>query len=492
MKKYLLSLDEGTTSARAILFDKNGDTVGTAQCEFPQSYPQPGWVEQDAANIYAVQMSVVVEVIEKCGISVGEIAAIGITNQRETTVVWERATGKPVCPAIGWQCRRTAPFCEELIRQGKTDMIRAKTGLPVDAYFSATKLKWILDNVPGVRERAEAGELCFGTIDSYLLFRMTEGRVHATDRTNASRTMLYNIHTFDWDDELCSLFEIPRCMLPQVLPSSAPFGSVILRGTEIPVTGVAGDQQAALFGQCCFAPGEGKNTYGTGCFLLVNTGSVPTTSRAGLITTVAASRQGEAPAYALEGSVFIGGAVIQWLRDEMQLIKEARDSEVFASEIADCGGVFFVPAFSGLGAPYWDMNARGILTGITRGTDRRHIIRAALESIAYQTNDILRAMEKDTAAPFQILRADGGASANRLLMQFQADISGVDVTVPTNGEATAKGAAFLAGLGAGFYRDTDELRALPSPCNVYRPKMEKDVRQQLIEGWLHAVDQARR
>ncbi len=492
MKKYILALDEGTTSARAILFDKAGKVVSTAHREFPQIYPRPGWVEHNPMDIYAGQYACMTECVAKRGIEPQEIAAIGITNQRETTVVWNKHTGKPVYNAIVWQCRRTAPICEKLMADGHGDYIRRATGLRPDAYFSGTKIKWILDNVPGVRAAAEAGDLLFGTVDTWVLWKLTESSgegkaVHVTDRTNASRTMLYNIETCDWDENLLSLLDIPASMLPEVKSSSEIYGYVDFMGATIPVAGMAGDQQAALFGQGCFHAGDVKNTYGTGCFMLANTGTDRVYSNCGLLTTVAATEAGNPLEYALEGSVFVGGAVIQWLRDELRLITDAADSEYFAGKVKDSGGVYIVPAFTGLGAPHWDMNARGMITGLTRGTGRNHIIRAALESIAYQTEDVFRAMEGDMGQKLSSLRADGGASADDLLMQFQADISGVSVFRPDMKEATAAGAAFLAGLGIGFWKDRDEITRLLTQGTTFVPEMTADRRFDLLDGWHKAV-----
>ncbi|MCQ2423957.1 MAG: glycerol kinase GlpK [Clostridia bacterium] len=487
MKQYLLALDEGTTSARAILIDRTGRIVSVAQHEFTQIYPRPGWVEHDAMEIYASQYAAMTECIAGSGVPASEIAAIGVTNQRETTVVWEKATGRPIANAIVWQCRRTADICEKLIADGFAPMIEEKTGLRPDAYFSGTKIAWLLDNVPGAREKAEAGELLFGTVDTWLLWKLTDGRVHVTDRTNASRTMLYNIGTCEWDDELLRLLGVPRSMLPEVRSSSEIYAEISVMGQTIPVSGIAGDQQAALFGQCCFDAGDIKTTYGTGCFLLANTGAEKVKSRHGLLTTMAATEAGRAPQYVLEGSVFVGGAVIQWLRDEMRFIAESRDSEYFAGKVPDAGGVYVVPAFAGLGAPYWDMNARGTITGITRGTRREHIVRAALESIAYQTEDLIDAMEKDLGRELSGLRVDGGAAANGLLMQFQADISNLAVFRPDMREATALGAAYLAGLGCGFYKGRDELKALPKPGVHFTPEMDEGRRGDLLDGWHRAV-----
>lgn len=492
MKKYILALDEGTTSARAILFDKGANIVSTAHREFPQIYPRPGWVEHNPMEIYANQYACMTECVAKSGIDPEEIAAIGITNQRETTVVWNKYTGKPVCNAIVWQCRRTAPLCEKLIAEGHSEYIQKTTGLRPDAYFSATKIKWILDNVPDARRAAEEGELLFGTVDTWVLWKLTEGSgdgqaIHVTDRTNASRTMLYNIETGEWDEKLLSLLDIPVSMLPEVKSSSEIYGYVDFMGATIPVSGMAGDQQAALFGQGCFHAGDVKNTYGTGCFMLANTGRERIHSRYGLLTTVAATEAGKPVEYALEGSVFVGGAVIQWLRDELRLITDSADSEYFAGKVKDSGGVYIVPAFTGMGAPHWDMNARGMITGLTRGTSRNHIIRAALESIAYQTEDVFRSMEGDMGGKLMSLRADGGASADDLLMQFQADISGVSVFRPNMKEATAAGAAFLAGLGVGFWKNRDEISHLLAEGATFSPEMTDDRRFELLDGWHRAV-----
>lgn len=491
MKKYIIALDEGTTSARTIIFDKEGNIVSTAQKEVLQIFPKPGYVEQDALEIYASQYATMTEAVFKAGISVEDIAGIGITNQRETTIVWDKTSGKPVYNAIVWQCRRTADICEELKNKGLSDYIAKTTGLIVDAYFSATKIKWILDNVPGAREKAEKGELLFGTVDTWLLWKLSGGRVHITDYTNASRTMLYNINKLCWDEKLLNELNIPISMMPKVTSSSEIYDYVDVLGEKIPVCGIAGDQQAALFGQCCFEKGQAKNTYGTGCFLLMNTGNKPFQSKNGLVTTMAASIKGEKPGYALEGSVFVGGAVIQWLRDELGLIRESSDSEYFASKVKDNGGVYVVPAFAGLGAPYWDMYARGTITGLTRGSGRNHIIRAALESIAYQTNDILTAMQNDTGLEFSSLYADGGASANNLLMQFQADVSNTEVICPASAEATALGAAYLAGLACGFYNSKNELKSLKKEGKRFTPEMEPERRSALLSGWATAVKQTR-
>lgn len=487
MKRYILALDEGTTSARSILFDADFRIVSMAQQEIPQIYPQPGWVEQDPMRIYAGQYASMTECIAKSGVNPEEIAAIGITNQRETTVLWNRYTGKPIGNAIVWQCRRTAPLCEQLDAQGYTDAIAEATGLRLDAYFSATKIRWMLDHVPGARESAEKGELLFGTVDTWLLWKLTGGAVHATDRTNASRTMLYNINTLSWDKNLLRLLDIPEGILPDVHASGDFYGYTELMGAHLPVCGIAGDQQAALFGQCCFAPGDVKNTYGTGCFLLANTGVERVVSKNGLITTVAATCQDEPVEYALEGSVFVGGAVIQWLRDELRLISDAADSEYFAGKAKDSGGVYVVPAFSGMGAPYWDMHARGAIFGLTRGTGSRHIIRAALESIAYQTQDLIAAMQGDFGHALGTLRADGGAASNAVLMQFQSDISALPVFCPACTEATAKGVAALAGLTSGFFRDRAEIAAKSADGITYHPQMTSVNREKLLNGWHCAV-----
>ena len=486
MKKYLVALDQGTTSSRAIVFDRSQQIVASAQKEFPQLYPQAGWVEHDPLELYSSQYGVMMEAITRGGIDPAEIAAIGITNQRETTIVWEKATGRPIYPAIVWQCRRTAALCDRLRADGLTEHIRAVTGLVPDAYFSATKIRWILDHVPGAQERAERGELLFGTVDSWLIWKLTRGRVHATDVTNASRTMLFDIRRLDWDETLLQVLRIPRCMLPDVRPSSGDFGTCNIQGVEIPIAGAAGDQQAALFGQCCFAPGEAKNTYGTGCFLLMNTGETPCVSRHGLVTTIAAGLGGHVT-YALEGSVFVGGAVIQWLRDEMRFLSEASDAEYYAQKVDSTGGVYFVPAFTGLGAPYWDMYARGAIVGITRGTRREHIIRAAQESIAYQSMDLVAAMEKDTGVPLRELRVDGGASRDAFLMQFQADMLATPVRRPVIRETTALGAVYLAGLAVGIWHDPDELRR-QWRCDVsFLPHMTAEQREKNRRGWAKAV-----
>ncbi|MCI1956466.1 MAG: glycerol kinase GlpK [Oscillospiraceae bacterium] len=490
MKKYILSLDQGTTSSRAILFDRDQNIVGISQKEFTQIYPREGWVEHDPMEIYSSQSAVMMEVIAHSAVKAEDIAAIGITNQRETTILWDRATGLPIYNAIVWQCRRTAEIVDGLKEQGLTDHIEKSTGLIPDAYFSATKIKWILDHVPGSRARARRGEILFGTVDTWLIWKLTGGAAHVTDYTNASRTMLYDIHKLRWDDTLLDALDIPRGMLPEVRSSSEIYGYATLQGTRIPIAGDAGDQQAALFGQCCFGKGEAKSTYGTGCFLLMNTGDAPCKSKNGLLTTIAIGRGGSIQ-YALEGSVFVGGAVIQWLRDEMRMIMESSDAEYYAQKVPDTGGVYFVPAFTGLGAPYWDMYARGCIMGLTRGTKRYHIIRAAEESIAYQTFDLVRAMEKDTGLALSELRADGGASRDRFLMQFQADILGSRIRRPMIRETTALGAAYLAGLATGVWKDTDEIKALWKCDWTFEPKLEPAKKEALLDGWRRAVERSR-
>ena len=487
MKRCIAALDQGTTSSRCILFDENQAILGSAQRELTQICPKPGWVEQDPMEIWSTQYSVLTEVLAQTGILPQDIAAIGITNQRETTIVWDKNTGRPICNAIVWQCRRTASLCETLKSDPEfSSYVREHTGLLIDAYFSATKLKWILDSVAGARERAQAGELLFGTVDSWLVWKLTGGAVHVTDCTNASRTMLFDIQRLCWDEYICSRLDIPMNMLPQVQASSQFYGSTVLQGTEIPIAGMAGDQQAALFGQACFAPGEAKNTYGTGCFLLMNTGTQLCRSQNGLLTTIAVGLNGQVQ-YALEGSAFVGGAVIQWIRDGLRLIGEARDAEYYASKVPDTGGVYLVPAFTGLGAPYWDMYARGTLVGITRGTNRDHIIRAAQESIAYQSWDLADAMEKDTGMTLTQLNVDGGASRDSFLMQFQANILGKPVCRPKIRESTALGAACLAGLAVGFWSDRDEIRTLRQLDRLYQPDMDCKTRTRLLNGWHKAV-----
>lgn len=487
MGTYLLSLDQGTTSSRAILFDREQNILGVAQKEFTQFYPREGWVEHDPMEVWSSQYGVMMEVIAQSGVNPAEIAAIGITNQRETTILWDRATGRPIYNAIVWQCRRTASLCEELKAEGAfSDYIKEHTGLLIDAYFSATKLKWILDHVEGARERARAGELLFGTVDSWLVWKLTGGKAHVTDYTNASRTMLFDIQNLCWDEEICRRLDIPMEMLPQVCSSSQVYGFANLQGVKVPIAGIAGDQQAALFGQGCFHPGEAKNTYGTGCFLLMNTGEQLCRSENGLLTTIAIGLNGRVQ-YALEGSVFVGGAVIQWVRDELRFISESRDAEYYASKVPDTGGVYLVPAFTGLGAPYWDMYARGALVGLTRGTNRDHIIRAAQESIAYQSWDLVDAMEKDTGIPLSALNADGGASRDKFLMQFQADILNKPVRRPVIRETTALGAALLAGLATGVWSSQEKVKSRMKTDSLYEPAMDEAKRQKLLRGWHKAV-----
>ncbi|WP_026970640.1 glycerol kinase GlpK [Aliagarivorans marinus] len=491
-EQYVVALDQGTTSSRAIIFNHQAEIVASSQQEFPQYYPKPGWVEHDAMEIWASQSASLTAVLAKSGIRSDQIAAIGITNQRETTIVWDKNTGMPVCNAIVWQCRRTTEICEQLREQGWEDYIRDSTGLVLDAYFSGSKLKWILENVPGAREKADAGELLFGTVDSWLVWKLTNGRVHVTDMSNASRTMLFNINTLEWDDKLLDLFGVPRSMLPEVRECSEVYGQTNIGGkggTRIPIAGIAGDQQAALFGQQCFNQGMAKNTYGTGCFLLMNTGDKPVRSQHGLLTTIAFGLNGKVN-YALEGAVFMGGATIQWLRDELGLIRDASDTQYFAEKVSDTNGVYLVPAFVGLGAPYWDPYARGTMVGLTRGANRNHIIRAALESIAYQSRDLLDAMQADAGIPLKTLRVDGGAVANDFLLQFQADITGDEVVRPSLIESTAQGAAFLAGLAVGYWKDTAELADKAAIDRSYLPKIEESQREQLYKGWKRAVERS--
>lgn len=491
MQQYILAFDQGTTSSRAIVFDKKGTIVSSAQKEFTQFFPQPGWVEHDANEIWSTQIGVAAESISKAGMSIKNMAAIGITNQRETTVVWDKTTGMPVYNAIVWQDRRTADYCDTLKANGKAAEIQQKTGLIIDAYFSATKVKWILDHVDGARARAEKGELLFGTIDSWLVWKLTNGKVHVTDVSNASRTMLFNIHALDWDFELLQLFNIPAAMLPAVKSSSEIYGhtETALAAHAVPIAGIAGDQQAALFGQQCTSPGMVKNTYGTGCFMLMNTGNRPVTSTNNLLTTVAWQINGETQ-YALEGSVFIAGAVVQWLRDGLKIIRSAAEVERLALEVSDTGGVYIVPAFAGLGAPYWNQHAKGTIVGITRGTTSGHIARAALESIAYQTMDLLKAMEADSGIAIKELRVDGGATANNLLMQFQSDLLQTTVIRPTTTETTALGAAYLAGLAVGYWSNVEEIQALWQKERVFAPQMPAAQRNELAAGWSKAVGAA--
>ena len=486
MGNYILALDQGTTSSRAILFDREQNILGVSQKEFTQFYPHDGWVEHDPMEIWSSQYAVMMEVVAQSGVDTREIAAIGITNQRETTIVWDKETGKPVYNAIVWQCRRTADIVDGLVSRGLGEHIRKTTGLIPDAYFSATKIKWILDHVPGAMDRAKAGKLLFGTVDSWLVWKLTGGAVHVTDYTNASRTMLYDIHNLCWDDTLLKALDIPREMLPQVRPSSEIYGYTEIQGVKVPIAGIAGDQQAALFGQTCFAPGDAKNTYGTGCFLLMNTGETPCESKNGLLTTIAIGLDGKVQ-YALEGSVFVGGAVIQWLRDEMRFFTDSRDAEYYARKVPDNGGVYLVPAFTGLGAPWWDMYARGTIVGITRGTKREHIIRAAQESIAYQSMDLVDSMQKDTGARLRELRVDGGASRDAFLMQFQADMLAHTVRRPLVRETTALGAAYLAGLAVGFWKDQEELRRLWQCDVAFEPHMAQERREACRRGWAKAV-----
>ena len=488
MAKYIMALDAGTTSNRCILFNEKGEICSMAQKEFTQYFPQPGWVEHDANEIWSSQLGVAVEAMLKIGADAADIAAIGITNQRETTIVWDKQTGEPICKAIVWQCRRTSQYCDTLKERGLIELFRSKTGLVIDAYFSGTKLKWILDHVEGARERAEKGELLFGTVETWLIWKLTKGKVHVTDYSNASRTMLFNITKLDWDEEILQEFGIPRCMLPQVCPSSQVYGmaEASFFGAEIPIGGAAGDQQAALFGQTCFAPGEAKNTYGTGCFLLMNTGEKPVFSGNGLVTTIAWGIDGKVT-YALEGSIFVAGAAVQWLRDEMKLIDSAADSEYMAKKVKDTNGCYVVPAFTGLGAPYWDQYARGTIVGITRGVNKCHIIRATLESIAYQTNDVLQAMRTDSGIDINTLKVDGGASANDFLMQTQADIVGMPVNRPSCVETTAMGAAYLAGLAVGYWKDKEAVIKNWAIDKTFVPMIEDEERRRKVKGWNKAV-----
>jgi len=492
MEKYILAIDQGTTSSRAIIFDREGREVSKAQNEFRQYYPKPGWVEHDPDEIWGTTSGVIADALASANITRKQIAAIGISNQRETTVIWDKKTGKPVYNALVWQDKRTSNICDNLKDRGLEKKIKEKTGLVVDSYFSATKIKWILDNVDGVRERAENGELLFGTIDSWLIWKLTGAKLHITDYTNASRTMLYNIFDLEWDDELLTELKIPKSLLPEVKKSSEVYGKTDsdVFGAEIPIAGIAGDQQAAAFGQGCFKKGMVKNTYGTGCFMLMNTGKEPVKSENGLLTTIAWNLDGEVK-YALEGSIFIAGAVIQWLRDELKIIDSAADSEYFARKVNDSGGVFLVPAFSGLGAPYWDMYARGTIVGLTRGSKKEHIIRAALEGIAYQSRDVLEAMESDSGLKLKEMKVDGGAVKNDFLMQFQADILGAEVERPEINETTALGAAYLAGLGVGYWQGIDELVEKMRNERIFKPKMAKKDREAAYQGWKKAVRKSR-
>lgn len=488
MAKYVMALDAGTTSNRCILFDKKGRVCSSAQREFTQYFPRPGWVEHDADEIWASQLGVAVEAMNKIGASAEDIAAIGITNQRETVIVWDKATGEPVCRAIVWQCRRTSGYCDSLKAKGLTEKFRNKTGLVIDAYFSGTKIKWILDNVPDAREKAEKGELLFGTVETWLIWKLTKGKVHVTDYSNASRTMLFNINSLEWDEEILKELDIPGSMLPEVRPSSCIYGETdpSFFGGAIPIAGAAGDQQAALFGQTCFAPGEAKNTYGTGCFLLMNTGETPVFSKNGLVTTIAWGLDGKVT-YALEGSIFVAGAAIQWLRDEMRLIDSAADSAYMAQKVPDTNGCYVVPAFTGLGAPHWDQYARGTIVGITRGVNKYHIIRATLESLAYQVNDVLTAMKADSGIELAALRADGGASANDFLMQVQADIINAPVRRPACVETTAAGAAYLAGLAVGYWADKNDVIKNQIIEQTFEPSICPEDRDSRIRGWNKAV-----
>ncbi len=491
MAQYIMALDAGTTSNRCILFDQQGRICSAAQKEFTQLFPQPGWVEHNAHELWATQLGVAAEAMGKIGATAADIAAIGITNQRETTIVWDKATGEPVCNAIVWQCRRTSAYCDQLRNQGLTETIRQKTGLVLDAYFSGTKLKWILDNIPGARQRAERGELLFGTVETWLIWKLTGGRVHVTDYSNASRTMLFNINTLTWDQDILDLLDIPASLLPTPLPSSQVYGVTdpSFLGGAIPIAGAAGDQQAALFGQTCFAPGQAKNTYGTGCFLLMNTGAAPVFSRNGLVTTVAWGLDG-AVSYALEGSIFVAGAAIQWLRDELRLIDSAADSEYHAGKVQDTNGCYVVPAFTGLGAPYWDQYARGAIVGLTRGVNKNHIIRATLESIAYQVGDVLEAMRADSGIALTELKVDGGASANNVLMQLQADILQTVVHRPQCVETTALGAAYLAGLAVGYWSGTDDVLRNWAVDRTFTPSISRQKRDGMVQGWHRAVSRS--
>ncbi len=491
MDKYIMALDLGTTSCRCIIFDKNGRICSAAQKEFTQYFPQPGWVEHDAEEIWATQTGLMYEAMSKIDITINEIAGIGITNQRETTVLWDKETGRPVHKAIVWQCRRTAGYCDELKKLGMADFFRSKTGLVLDAYFSATKLRWLLDNAAGARERAEKGKLLFGTVDSWIIWKLTGGKVHVTDYSNASRTMLFNIHTLKWDEEILRVLKIPQQILPEVKPSSHVYGYTDskLFGREVPIAGAGGDQQCALFGQTCFERGEVKNTYGTGGFMLMNTGTAPVNSHNGLVTTIAWGVDDKVE-YALEGSIFVAGAAVQWLRDELGLIRDAAESEVLAKSVPDANGCYVVPAFVGLGAPYWDQYARGAIVGLTRGVNRNHIVRATLESIAYQVNDVLMAMQEDSGMPITSLRVDGGACDNDFLMQFQADILNTPVVRPYCIETTAMGAAYLAGLAVGYWRSKEEILANHVIAAEFKPQMGQAKRESLLQGWHNAVKAA--
>ena len=488
MAKYIMALDAGTTSNRCILFNEQGEMCSVAQKEFTQYFPQPGWVEHDANEIWSTQIEVAQRAMANIGATAADIAAIGITNQRETTIVWDRKTGEPVCHAIVWQCRRTSAYCDELKEKGLVEEFRGKTGLVIDAYFSGTKLRWILENVPGVRARAERGELLFGTVETWLIWKLTGGKAHVTDYSNASRTMLFNINTLRWDDEILAELDIPKCMLPEVRPSSCIYGEALAQffGAPIPIAGAAGDQQAALFGQTCFRPGEAKNTYGTGCFMLMNTGDKPVFSENGLVTTIAWGLNGQVT-YALEGSIFVAGAAIQWLRDEMRLIDSSPDSEYMATKVPDTNGCYVVPAFTGLGAPHWDQYARGIIVGLTRGVNKYHIIRATLDSLCYQTNDVLRAMEADSGIRLAALKVDGGACANNYLMQTQADIINAPVQRPRCVETTAMGAAYLAGLAVGYWASKEDVVKNWAIDRTFAPNIGAEEREKRIHGWNKAL-----
>ena len=488
MAEYIMALDSGTTSNRAILFDKSGQICSVAQKEFRQIFPHPGWVEHDADEIFTTQLEVARQAMAAIGATAADIGAIGITNQRETTICWDRHTGEPVYNAIVWQCRRTADYCDSLVAEGLVDAIRSKTGLVIDPYFSGTKIRWILENIPGVRQRAEAGDILFGTVETWLIWKLTGGKVHVTDYSNASRTMLFNINTLQWDKDILQQFGIPECMLPTPVPSSQCYGHTEAQffGAPIAIAGAAGDQQAALFGQACFAPGNSKCTYGTGAFLLMNTGETPIFSKNGLVTTIAWGLDGKVN-YALEGSIFVAGAAIQWLRDELRVIESAADSEYMAQKVKDTGGCYVVPAFTGLGAPYWDAYARGAVLGLTRGVNKYHIIRATLDSITYEIGDVLSAMEADSGITLSALKVDGGASSNNYLMQTQADISAAPVDRPRCVETTAAGAAYLAGLAAGFWKDQAEIRAIRETDRIFTPQLAEALRQSRLEGWKKAV-----
>lgn len=486
--KYIMALDSGTTSNRCILFNKHGEIISVAQKEFTQYFPKPGWVEHDANEIWSTQLAVAKEAMEKIGAKASDIDSIGITNQRETTILWDKKTGEPVSKAIVWQCRRTSEYCDSLKEKGLTDKIREKTGLVIDAYFSGTKIKWILDNVEGAREKAQKGEILFGTVESFLIWKLTGGKVHITDYSNASRTMLFNINTLEWDDDILSELDIPKAILPKAMPSSYVYGETIpeLLGGAIKIGGAAGDQQSALFGQCCFEKGQAKNTYGTGGFLLMNTGDKPVFSNNGLVTTIAWGLDGKVE-YALEGSIFVAGAAIQWLRDELRIVDSAPDSEYMATRVKDTAGCYVVPAFTGLGAPYWDQYARGTIVGLTRGTNKYHIIRATLESLAYQTYDVIKAMEADAKTALPVLMVDGGASANNFLMQFQSDIIDAPVERPTCVETTALGATYLAGLATGYFTDKSDIIKNRAVDNTFKPEVTSEKRDELVNGWKKAV-----